>query len=358
MPPFIPGLGLSRRFYVEAVRPILDARFPDLPHAAARIGWGSEVLGFDTAMSTDHNWGPIVQVFLRAEDAGLSGELGAVLDRELPAEFAGYPVRFAPADTDQPPRHWVEIQTVRGFCGWDLGYDVDRPLEPADWLTFPSQKLLATTAGAVHHDGAGELTALRARLAWYPCDIWLYLLASGWQRIGQEEHLMPRAGSAGDELGSALIGARLARDAMRLAFLMERRYAPYPKWFGTAFARLACAGDLTPALRRAQRAPTWQERQAALGDAFARLARMQNALGLTGPRPEAVSPFYGRPFTVIGGSEFAEALRAEIADPAVKRIAERGLIGGIDLVSDNTDLLAGSGWREAVRRLFAEDRGG
>ena len=70
-----------------------------------------------------------------------------------------------------------------------LAYDIDRPLDAADWLTISSQKLRELTAGAVHHDEVGELTALRARLAWYPHDIWLYLLASGWQRIGQEEHL-------------------------------------------------------------------------------------------------------------------------------------------------------------------------
>ena len=48
---FIPGLELARRFYWEAVRPILDADFPGLRHSAALIGAGSEVLGFDTPMS-------------------------------------------------------------------------------------------------------------------------------------------------------------------------------------------------------------------------------------------------------------------------------------------------------------------
>lgn len=71
---------------------------------------------------------------------------------------------------------------------------------------------------------------------------------------------MPRAGIAGDEVGSAVIGARLIRDIMLLGFLLERRYAPYAKWLGTAFSRLACAPVLTPLLRRAQAAPNWQER--------------------------------------------------------------------------------------------------
>jgi hypothetical protein len=67
MTDFVPGLRLSERFYREAVRPVLDSEFPDLPHSAALIGTGSEVLGFDTEMSTDHDWGPRVLLFLQEE---------------------------------------------------------------------------------------------------------------------------------------------------------------------------------------------------------------------------------------------------------------------------------------------------
>ena len=65
---FIPGLELARRFYWEAVRPILDADFPGLRHSAALIGTGSEVLGFDTPMSADHHWGPRAMLFLAEDD--------------------------------------------------------------------------------------------------------------------------------------------------------------------------------------------------------------------------------------------------------------------------------------------------
>ena len=55
MPDFISGLELSRLFYWEVVRSLLDKHYPGLPHAAALIGPGSEVLGFDTEMSMDHH---------------------------------------------------------------------------------------------------------------------------------------------------------------------------------------------------------------------------------------------------------------------------------------------------------------
>lgn len=364
---FVPGLELCRRWYEEAVRPVLSAHFPGLRYGAARIGAGSEVLGFDTPMSMDHDWGPHIQLFLRDADAHLAAAVRATLRRELPQSFAGFPVRWGgPSDQHEgqntvarppDPRHEaVWLTTCRAFCWSHLRYDSDAPLTAADWLTFPAQQLLELTAGAVYYDDAGELTALRERFAYYPHDVWLYLLAAGWTRIGQEEHLMPRAGYVGDELGSALIGSRLVRDVMSLCFLMERRYAPYPKWFGSAFLQLACAAELSPLLWQAQRAASWQEREAALAGAFAVLARMHNTLGLTPPLPEAVSPFHDRPFRVIHGERFAEALRAQITSDEVRRIAAGRLIGSIDQWSDSTDLRADIALRPTLLALYR--RGG
>ena len=69
---------------------------------------------------------------------------------------------------------------------------------------------------------------------------------------------MARCGDVGDDVGSRLIAARLLGDLMRLCFLMERQYAPYAKWFGTAFARLDCAARLLPLFEGVLRAETWQ----------------------------------------------------------------------------------------------------
>ncbi len=365
-PAFIPGLELSRRFYHEAVRPLLDAHYPGLPHAAALIGDGSEVLGLDTPMSRDHGWGPRLLLFLtRADWQAHHAAIHAMLARELPPRFLGYSTHFTPPDPQdhgtqllqaplpgEPINHRVEIHTLATYCGERLGCDPAAPLTAADWLTLPQQKLLAFTAGAIYHDDLG-LGDLRRQLAWYPHDVWLYLLAAGWSRVAQEEHLTGRAGSAGDELGSRLIAARLVRDGMRLAFLMERVYMPYAKWFGSAFASLACAPELTPHLEGALAASDWQAREPHLCAAFEHLAGMHNRLGLTPPLEEATRPFFGRPFRVLFAERFTTALLAQIRDPDVRRVAASPPIGSLDLFSDNTDLLEPAGWRHALKGLFA-----
>jgi hypothetical protein len=361
---FIPGATLCGQFYREIVRPLLDAHYPGLPHAAALAGNGSDVLGFDDETSSDHGWGPRVMLFLSSEDHARHAEaIRVTLAHTLPLEFHGYPTNFSPPDPDDngtqvlqaiaggPINHRVETFTARGFLAGYLGFDVELTLEPADWLTFPEQKLRSLAATPVYHDGIG-LQAMLSRFATYPHDVWLYLLAAGWARIGQEEHLMGRAGMVGDEVGSALIGGRLVRDVMRLCFLMERTYAPYPKWFGTAFKQLACAERLWPILQAALAAGTWPARGQYLAQAYEGIAVMHNALRLTEPLPEQTQSFFGRPFQVMALHGFAEALLRQIRDPAVKRIAERPPIGGLDQFSDSTDLISNPYWRLLLKRLY------
>ncbi len=358
------GLQLSEQFYFEAVRPLVDQYFPGLAHAAALLGDGSEVLGYDDATSTDHHWGPRVQLFVRPEEyASAAAPLHALLAERLPREFGGFPTSFTEPDpldhgvqllqavAEGPVNHRVDVLTLAAFVWQQLNFDLAQPLGPLDWLTFPEQKLLSLTAGAVFYDAVG-LIDMRRRFIYYPDDVWLYLLAAGWARVGQEEHLMGRAGQVGDELGSALIGARLVRDIMRLCFMMERSYAPYPKWFGTAFRRLHSGRELYPLLQQALAATSWQDREAHLCRAYEIIARMHNSLQVTPPLPEQTRQFFGRPFQVIALHGYAEALCAKIQDPQVKALAGATLIGSIDLISDNVDLVANGRFRVALRKLY------
>jgi hypothetical protein len=351
---FIPGLELARLFYAEAVRPLLDTHVPGLVHTAALIGPGSEVLGFDTPRSTDHDWGPRLQLFL-ADDAaagGAAAQVGELLTARLPAEFRGYPTVFpqSGARPGRRPTHHVLVAGMRSWLtGW-LHFDPTRPIELADWLGAPTQKLAEITGGAVFHDGlAGTdagLSEVRARLCWYPRDVWLYVMACQWQRISQEEPFPGRCAEVGDELGSIVITARLARDLMRLALLLQRRYPPYSKWLGTALARTPAGPDLAPLLSAALCTSSWRDREHSMARAYETVARLHNATEVTPPLDPAVRPtFYDRPYQIPDSGRFVHALRDQIRDERVRSLP---LTGAVDQFLDSTDALGDRDLRHAA----------
>jgi hypothetical protein len=336
MPQFVPGLQLAREFYAEAVHPLLEAHFPQLQYAAALLGPGSEVAGFDTERSTDHDWGPRLQVFLSAEDAARHAPaITAALADRLPASFRGYPVAFpVTREPSGPPRHHVEVADLGAWLTGRLGFDPRHAVTLPDWLATPAQRLLEITAGAVFHDEPGELTRARTRLEWYPRDVWLYLLACQWQRIAQEEAFPGRCAEAGDDLGSAVVTARLARDLMRLCLLMHRRYPPYSKWLVTAFARLPAATGLAASLAAAMSATDWHTRQRNLCAAYQAVAEMHNQSRFTAPLDTGTRWFHDRPYQVIDAARFTTALLEVIADPQIRTLPP---IGAIDQFTDSTD---------------------
>ena len=324
---FVPGLELARGFYDEVVAKLLAG----VPHSAAHLGWGSDVLGFDTERSTDHGWGPRLTVFVRDDVEAID----QLLDAELPADYRGWPVRFG--WDDRPVTKQVEVAQLAEWLDRRLGLDPRSGLSHRDWLALPQQLLLEVTAGAVYHDGLGELERVRASLRWYPDELWCWLLAAQWRRLSQEEHFVGRTAEVGDELGSRLLAARLVRDLMRLCFLQERRYAPYAKWLGTAFRSLDAYAALAKPLTAALEAPAFPEREAALVEAFEEVARRHNDLGLTTRVDPTVRRFHSRPFRVLDSQRFADACLECVADPWLRRLP---LVGAIDGWVDSTDVLA------------------
>ena len=343
----MPGLRLAGEFYAAVVRPLLDEAFPGLRYAAALIGAGSEVLGFDTERSTDHDWGPRLLLFLDDEDAGASAEdVEEVMTGRLPSSFGPYPVRFAvTGDPDGGERHRVAVFGLGGWLTGQLGFDPRPGVSVTDWLGAPWQRLAEVTGGAIFADRTGQLTRARTTLRWYPRDVWCYVLACQWSRIAEEEAFPGRCAEAGDELGSAVVTARLARDLMGLWLLMSRRYPPYSKWLGSAFALAPGAGELGAELRAALAAPAWPERERHLSRAFVLAAAAHNRLGLTEPLDPSVRPYYSRPYQVLDAGRFAAALRGVITDPEVSR---RPPVGAASQFLDSTPALGGLRYPRAV----------
>src|SRR5574341_879636 len=328
MPTFIPGLQLSESFYQEVVKPILDTHFPNHAYSAALIGFGSEALGFDTPQSTDHMWGPRLILFLPEIDFDqLRDAISDALSKNLPYTFKGYSTNFSKPDklgvrlleeiTSGPVNHLIQIYTIRSYFEGGLGFNPYNEIDILEWLTFSEHKLLTLMSGKVFYDGLG-LEEIRKKFAYYPRDVWLYLLASQWAKIAHEEAFVGRCGDVGDELGSQIIAARLVQYLMRLCFLMEKRYAPYSKWFGKAFARLESAKKLGPIFLKVLASSSWQERERYLSQAYEVVAELHNSLRITKPLETKVSRFYNRPYLVIHADVFAEEIANAIEDKKVR----------------------------------------
>ncbi len=340
VPEFVPALELSAQFYAEVVAPLLGG----IPHAAARIGAGSEVLGYDTARSTDHDWGPAVQLFTTDVEAARA----AVADR-LPETFRGWPTRYG-SDKNTPDTR-VTVCTWGDWLTGHLGFDPRAGMSWLDWLIVPQQLLLEVTGGRVYADPDGELAAVRRQLAYFPDQVWLWLLACQWRRISQVEAFVGRTAEVGDELGSRVLAGYVVRELMRLAFLLERTYWPYQKWFGTAFARLELAGALGPLLERAVAATDYAARESALVPAYELLARTHNATGATKPVEPSTRPYFTRPFQVLMSDRFADACVTELTDPALSRLP---LVGSVDQFADSTDIASSSGQVARLRSFYSE----
>ncbi|UJR13763.1 hypothetical protein I4U23_000773 [Adineta vaga] len=355
--PFVQGLDLCERFFFDIVKPLLDEYYPSLDYVACRLGEGSDVLGFDTNQSRDHDWGPKFDLLL--ENDHYINELNTFLNKHLQGKsICGYSTQFQrfneqdgritlinTSNDQENTSHGIHIMTMKQFfinyLNWQI--NIDEPTYE-DWLTFPSQHLLTIAQGRVFHDSDRlNMKHIRWQLAYYPKDVWLYLIGCCWQRIGQEEHLMGRAGQAEDELGSAIIASRLVRDLMRLVFLLEKQFYPYAKWFGTAFRRCTTNGsDLEPILRQVQLTKTWQEREHQLNLAYERLAiltkeKLSDIIDFTKFNMNTeITQFHNRPFRIINGGAIADIIFAQIENLQIRQLPR---IGSIDLFIDSTDAM-------------------
>ena len=334
------GSALSRAYFEDLIEPLMTARFPGLPFSAGRLGTGSDVLGLDDETSEDHDWGLRLTLIVPARAVV---DVRRVLESDVPGSFRSLPTRFAPSGETASRLH-VDVSSMADFLVPRIGFDPRTGTTTNDWLSLSGQSVLEVSAGPVFVDHGGELHRVRASLAWYPDDLWRYVLACDWARLAQEMPLMSRAAEVGDDRGSRVIAARIAHVTMHLAFVLERRWPPYAKWFGTVFRTLRCAPALGPPLDRLLDSRDRHGRERSIGAALQLLLDVQNSLGLTDVGTATV-PFWDRPH-IHPSPEITSQLMGAVTDATI-----RGLplgTGTIEQRTDNVDVLVDAGRRRAA----------
>jgi len=82
------------------------------------------------------------------------------------------------------------------------------------------------------------------------------------------------------------------------------------------------------------------------------LIEIHNSLKITDVISPEVSQFWSRPFKIIQAERLVKAITERIKDPKVVPLTKRSLIGNIDLISDNTDVLEDASLRYKLKALY------
>lgn len=351
--PFVPGRELSRMLASE-VEPRLRSLLTDVPLSLAFIGAGSDVLGYDTSRSMDHDWGPRVTILVATGQIDrVRAVVDANLDQLLPSSIAGIATRYSRHQDDSlladpaGAEHRLAVTSLNRLLESHLNIESTEEITTSVWLSMPMQSLLEITSGEVFVDDVGELTLARRRLAFYPDAIWRYQLSALWMRVAQVNPFIGRTAESGDNVGSALITASIVRDLMRIALLQSRAYAPYAKWLGTCCARTETGAVILPALTSAVSATDWRTREQGVNHAGLKLVQQLNKLELIGEVPATTEQFHNRPFTILPAERIARALRDSLSGTDCEHLPP--FVGGIDVVTDSTDALKNPTFQMAFR---------
>ena len=240
------GLELSKKYYKAFGEPMLERDFADiLPHCAVGLcGEGSECLGYDDDISSDHDFEPGFCIFIPDDtDERTIFKLERAYAK-LPAEFEGFKrEKLSPVGGN---RHGV-IKAGDFFEKY-VG-SRDGKLSLYGWATIDASFLLTATNGEIFRDDGGEFSAVRAYLSDMPRDAWLKRLAGNLimaKQAGQYNYM--RCVSHGEGGAAQLAVIEFVKNAVSAIFLLNHKYKPFYKWTFRAMRELDTLGTLADAM--------------------------------------------------------------------------------------------------------------
>ncbi len=242
------GLEISREYYLQHGKPMLEAQFSDVLDriAVGLVGEGSECLGFDDEISRDHDFEPGFCLWITEADARAFGFRLERAYAKLPREFMG--LRRNALSPVGGNRHGVI--TVEDFYSRFLGASTG-PDTLERWLYTPACSLLAASNGAVFTDPLGVFSEVRAQLlAGYPEDVRRKKLAAHTVLMAQAgQYNYPRCVARG-ELGAAQLAIfEFVKHAISVIYLLNNRYEPFYKWAYRGLKQLPVLGQIGDALQ-------------------------------------------------------------------------------------------------------------
>ncbi len=242
------GLEISREFYLQHGKPMLEEQFSDVIGriAVGLVGYGSECFGFDDEISRDHDFDAGFCLFITEED---ERKFGFRLERaysKLPKEFMG--LKRSIISPVGGNRHGVI--TVEDFYTRFLGAP-SAPDSVERWLYTPPSSLAAASNGEVYTDPLGVFSAVREKLLLgYPEDIRLKKLAAHTVFMAQSgQYNYHRCIKRGETGAAQLAVFEFVKHAISAIYLLNNAYEPFYKWAYRGMAKLPVLGQISDALQ-------------------------------------------------------------------------------------------------------------
>lgn len=241
------GLDIAREYYNRYGKPMLEEKFTEYADriAVGLVGEGSECLGFDDEISTDHDFEPAFCLFITKDDYQ---KFGFPLERaysSLPKEFMGLKRNLlSPVGGN---RHGVII--IDEFYTKFLGMP-NAPKELYEWLYIPPFALLNATSGEVFADKLGEFSAIRNILKkGYPEDVRLKKIAAHTVLLAQSgQYNYPRLIKRGEKGAAQLAVFEFVKHAISVIYLLNNAYEPFYKWAYKGIETLQILNHINDAL--------------------------------------------------------------------------------------------------------------
>ncbi|MBR0466817.1 MAG: DUF4037 domain-containing protein [Clostridia bacterium] len=224
------GIEISKKYYEQEAKPILERDFADiLSHIAiALCGSGSECLGFDDEISRDHDFEPGFCIFIPGEDI-IDRKAAFSLERfyaKLPKEFMG--LKRSMMSPVGGNRHGVI--RLSDFLNEKIGTP-DGNLSIEAWLKIPEYSLLEVTNGEVFFDKDGTFTKIREHLSNMPADVVKKRLAGNLLIMAQAgQYNYTRCIKHGEKAAAQMAVFEFVNAAINVCFLLNGKYRPFYKW--------------------------------------------------------------------------------------------------------------------------------
>ncbi len=242
------GLDISREFYLQFGKPMLEEQFADVIDriAVGLAGEGSECFGFDDEISRDHDFDAGFCIWITAED---EEKFGFRLERaysKLPKEFMG--LRRSLMSPVGGNRHGVI--TIEKFYTRFLGTPT-APKSVEQWLYIPTCSLANATNGEVFMDNLSVFSSIRNELKkGFPEDVRRKKLAAHVLFMAQAgQYNYSRCIGRGETGAAQLAIFEFVKHTISAIYLLNNQYEPFYKWVYKGLSKLEILGSISDALQ-------------------------------------------------------------------------------------------------------------